>query len=113
MVAPVFGRRACSTFEFQSTSSKRKLKISPAPIPYVAIISNMAKSRLPGGCVRGMHLKSWRTSAQGNARGGRSAMRTRGATTHDAKSRRILPLVRRNRRNALSELHLLATVCRQ
>lgn len=106
----VFGRRALSMPARHSTSSNRSARTSAAPRPYVASSSRMAKSRLPGGCDREIECKIFCTSTHSRARGGRSSLRYRGAITPLARSADSLPVIRRNRRNARSELQVSATV---
>lgn len=68
------------------------------------------KSRLPGDCAVEIESIIRFTSLHGRARGGRSVMRTRGARTQAAKSRRSLPVLRRKRKKDLRDVQDLATV---
>jgi hypothetical protein len=73
---------------------------------------SMAKSRRPIASSRGITRRMLRTEDQGSARGGRSSLRKRGATTHDARSWRRRPVTCRKRKKQRSELHSPATVLR-
>ena len=91
-------------------SSSSRAKSSAAPRPYSAIIRSIAKSRFPGDFDCWTEARIRFTSCHGITRTGCSMIRTLGAITQLARSRRCRPVLRRKRRNDLSAVHAVAIV---